>query len=216
MNLETHLSPYGIKTKGELQRIYDSFAPAYRRETILVDYLLGLRKLRSSLMQNAAGKILDVACGTGENFPFFSPEDDITAVDLSPGMLSIARERANRQGLRINLQVMDAEELKIPDGYFDVVITAMSTCTFPDPVKALHEMKRVVRDEGRILLLEHGRSSWEFFGKYQDRAASSHFAAAGCRWNQEPIELIEQAGLKIISNEGKSLGVFHAIVAEPQ
>ena len=51
-------------------------------------------------------RVLDVACGTGENFPFFRPEDDITAVDLSPGMLSIARERANRLGLKINYQVM--------------------------------------------------------------------------------------------------------------
>jgi ubiquinone/menaquinone biosynthesis C-methylase UbiE len=216
MNLETHLSVYDTKTKGELQRIYDGFAPVYRRETILVDYLLGLRKLRSALMQNAAGKILDVACGTGENFPFFSPEDDVTAVDLSPGMLSIARDRANRLGLRVNLQVMDAEELKFPDGYFDVVISAMSTCTFPDPIRALQEMKRVVQDDGRILLLEHGRSSWDFIGRHQDKSAKNHFAMAGCRWNQEPIELIEDVGLKIISHEGKTLGVFHAIVARPQ
>lgn len=215
MNIETHLPVFDTKTKGELQRIYDGFAPVYRRETILVDYLLGLRKLRRALMQNASGKILDVACGTGENFPFFSPEDDIIAVDLSPGMLSIARERANRLGLKINYQVMDAEELKFPDGYFDVVISAMSTCTFPDPIRALQEMKRVIKDDGRILLLEHGRSRWDIFARYQDRSAKNHFAMAGCRWNQEPIELIEKAGLEIISQEDKTLGVFHAIIAKP-
>lgn len=215
MNIETHLPVFDTKTKGELQRIYDGFAPVYRRETILVDYLLGLRKLRRALMQNASGKILDVACGTGENFPFFSPEDDITAVDLSPGMLSIARERANRLGLKINYQVMDAEELKFPDDYFHAVISAMSTCTFPDPIRALQEMKRVIKDDGRILLLEHGRSRLGFIGRYQDKSAENHFAMAGCRWNQEPIELIEKAGLEIISQEDKTLGVFHAIIAKP-
>lgn len=216
MNIDAHLPVFGTKTKGELQRIYDGFAPVYSRETLLVDYLFGLRKLRRALMQNASGKILDVACGTGENFPFFNPEDDITAVDLSPGMLSIARERADRLGLGINFQVMDAEELNFPDGYFDVVISAMSTCTFPDPIKALREMKRVVKDEGSILLLEHGRSSWNFVGRHQDKSAKNHFAMAGCRWNQDPIELIEAAGLNTISHEQKTLGVFHAIVASPQ
>ena len=215
MNIETHLPVFDTKTKGELQRIYDGFAPVYRRETILVDYLLGLRKHRRALMQNASGKILDVACGTGENFPFFSPEDDITAVDLSPGMLSIAQDRADRLGLKIDFQVMDAEALKFPDSYFDVVISAMSTCTFPDPIRALQEMKRVVKDDGRILLLEHGRSRWDFIGRYQDKSAKNHFPMAGCRWNQEPIELIEKVGLEIISQEDKTFGVFHAIIAKP-
>ena len=215
MNLETYFPIHDTKTKGELRGIYDDFAPIYSRESFMVDYLFGLKKLRSFLMQNAAGKILDVACGTGENFTFFRAEDDITAVDLSPGMLSLARDRATRLGLRINFLVMDAEELEFPDGCFDVVLSALSTCTFPDPIAALQEMKRVVRKEGRILLLEHGRSSWEFFGKYQDRSAKRHFSNAGCRWNQEPIELIKRAGLKVLSHEDKVLGVFHAIVAVP-
>lgn len=212
---ETNLPRFNLKSKGELKRIYDGFAPIYRRETAIVDYLFGLRKLRRTLMQNTTGKILDVACGTGENFPFFKAGDDVTAVDLSPGMLSIARQRARRLGLKINFRVMDAEELEFPDDTFDFVVTSMSTCTFPNPVVALQEMKRVVNGEGRILLLEHGRSRWEFFGKYQDRSAERHFAQAGCRWNQDPLALIEGAGLQVISHQDKTLGVFHAIVAGP-
>jgi len=205
-------------SKNEIRQAFDHLAPSYGRETWPLNHLLGVNRLRRDLLQkaNGNGSVLDVACGTGENFPFFDPDDEITAIDLSPAMVQAAGRRAKDLGLEVDLHVMDVESLDFPDNSFDVVTSALSTCTFPHPVAALREMARVCRETGRILLVEHGRSSWELLGKYQDRAAQKHFEAnAGCRWNQRPEEIVRSAGLNILSSRRTLLGIFHAIEATP-
>jgi ubiquinone/menaquinone biosynthesis C-methylase UbiE len=113
----------------------------------------------------------------------FPAGSDITAVDLSPNMLEVARANANKHTLTVNLVVMDAEHLEFPDGSFDTVVSTLSTCTFPDPVKVLQEMKRVCRPNGLILLLEHGHSNLPRLADFQDRNEYKHFREhAGCHW----------------------------------
>jgi ubiquinone/menaquinone biosynthesis C-methylase UbiE len=146
----------------------------------------------------------------------FPPHSDITAVDLSPNMLDIARSNARQQGLTVNFAAMDAEHLDFPDGSFDTVVSTLSTCTFPNPINALEEMKRVCRPDGLILLLEHGHSILPWLAKYQDRHEFQHYEAnAGCRWNQEPLDLVKAAGLKVVKNKRNVLGIFHTIEAAP-
>jgi hypothetical protein len=65
------------------------------------------------------------------------------------------------------------------------------------------------------LLLEHGRSSWGLFGRYQDHAAHRHFETAGCRWNQEPLDLVRAGGLVVTAHRRSFFGVFHTIEAHP-
>lgn len=85
MNGTNGESGYPVLSKDELQKAFDDLAPSYGREIWLTNHILGVNRLRSKLLRQAGGRILDVACGTGENFPFFSPESDITAIDLSGG-----------------------------------------------------------------------------------------------------------------------------------
>ena len=94
-------------------------------------------------------------------------------------------------------------------------LLAMSSAdTFPDPVQALGKMKRVCRTEGLILLREHGRSSMPWLANYQDRHVLQHYQQnAGCRWNQDPLDLVGAAGLKILNSKRFGLGMFQAIVA---
>ena len=199
----------------DLQTAYDTLAIQYEKKMWLDQYLLGVRRQRKQLMSKAYGKILDVACGTGLNFPMFSATSEITAVDLSPRMLQIAQEKANTLSLNVQVRVMDAEKLEFPDGSFDTVTSSLSTCTFPDPIQALREMKRVCRAEGLILLLEHGHSSISWLANYQDRHVLEHYQQnAGCRWNQDPIDLVKTAGLQVIDYKRFGLGMFSAIVAE--
>jgi ubiquinone/menaquinone biosynthesis C-methylase UbiE len=204
---------YRTMPNEEIQQAYDQLAPDYDRMAFIIRYLFGVDRLRSRLLDGVSGRVLDVACGSGANFPVFHAATHITAVDLSPGMLDIARRKAERLGLSPDLQVMDAQQLDFADSSFDVVVSALSTCTFPDPVVALGEMGRVVKPDGRILLLEHGRSSWGLLERFQDRAAHRHFETAGCRWNQEPLDLVRAAGLKVTTHRRSFFGVFHAIEA---
>jgi len=201
-------------TTDQLQGTYDEIANGYEKRVWFDQYILGVARRRKQLMSKAYGKILDVACGTGLNFPFFQPTSEIIAVDLSQRMLDVARQKAANLSLNIQTHVMDAEKLEFADGIFDTVTSTLSTCTFPDPIQALREMKRVCRPDGLILLLEHGHSSMTWLAKYQDRHVFQHYQQnAGCCWNQDPLNLVKTAGLTISNHKRFGLGMFHAIVA---
>jgi ubiquinone/menaquinone biosynthesis C-methylase UbiE len=203
-------------SKDHLQAVYDELAPSYDRRLWVDQHLFGVKRLRQQLLKLATGDVLEVACGTGLNFPYFGPIASLTAVDLSPEMLAIAEQGAQKAGLEVTLQVMDAEALTFTNGRFDTVVSALSTCTFPDQIAALQEMSRVCKAGGRILLLEHGRSSLRPLAHYQNRQAQTHYEkAAGCRWNQEPTVLVKAAGLRLISVHRATFGIFYRIQAAP-
>jgi len=131
-------------------------------------------------------------------------------------MMDEAEQKAVNLNLNVQTRVMNAEKLEFGDGSFDTVTSTLSTCTFPDPIQALREMKRVCRAGGLILLLEHGHSNISWLANYQDRNVFQHYQqSAGCRWNQEPLELITTAGLTVLNRRLFGLGMFHAIVATP-
>ena len=158
---------------------------------------------------------MEVAAGTGKNFRFYASSGDVTAVDFSAEMLRGARSRAERLGLRANLALGDAEALPFPERSFDTVVSTLTTCTFPNPAAALAEMRRVCRSDGRILLLDHGRSDRPWLARWQDRRDERHAEALGCHWNREPLELARAAGLKLVGAERVFFGVFCLIEAGP-
>ncbi|HXV84719.1 MAG TPA: methyltransferase domain-containing protein [Candidatus Binatia bacterium] len=199
----------------ELARKYDQFAHWYDWVEGIPD-LLGVRQLRRRLLRRASGKVLEVAVGTGKNLYYYPGNCRISAVDVSGEMLSVARKRAAKLSLDVSFLSADAEALPFPDKSFDTVVSSLTTCTFPNPVVALHEMARICRPQGRVLLLEHGRSDREWLGQLQDRRADRHARQLGCHWNREPLELVRQAGLKITESQRVFFGIFHEISAEPR
>jgi ubiquinone/menaquinone biosynthesis C-methylase UbiE len=149
------------------------------------------------------------------NFPYLPHAKSITGIDFSPVMLDKARETLRGSAVKVDLREGDAEALIFPDNSFDTVISTLSTCSFYDPIKTLKEIKRVCKPDGKILLIEHGRSTWEWIGRYQDNHLRQQIEQGGCRWNQEPQELVKQAGLNILHAERTLLGIFHTLVVSP-
>jgi ubiquinone/menaquinone biosynthesis C-methylase UbiE len=201
-------------SKLAIRRNYDEIAAKFDLAELLPE-LLAVRRLRRELLQRAAGKVLEIGVGTGKNLPFYPQECEITAVDMSAGMMARARRRAAKLGRRVNFLLMDAEALGFPDGSFDTVVDSLNLCTFVDRTAALEEMARVCRPEGRILLLEHGRSDRGWLGRWQDRHAEKHAKRLGCRWNLEPPELVRQARLPLRRARRTFLGVFHLMEVTP-
>lgn len=130
-------------------------------------------------------------------------------------MLEIAKKRATDIGLHINLVAMDVEQLCFPDNSFDTVFETMSLCTFPDPITALQKMARVCRENGHILLFDHGRSSNVWLARHQDRNVEQYAESLGCRWNLDHIAIVQEAGLEIIAADRKLLGVYYLIDTTP-
>ncbi len=128
-------------------------------------------------------------------------------------MLEMARKRATRLGLHVDFLTGDGETLPFPDETFDTVVDSLTICTFTNPIAALREMARVCRPEGRILLLEHGRSDREWLGRWQDRRAERHVEKFGCRWNLNTPALVREAGLPVRASRRRFFGIFWAIEA---
>lgn len=201
--------------KRELREAYDAFARWYD-PTEAVGEVLGLSRLRRRLLAGARGRVLEVGIGTGRNLPYYPRECEITGVDLSPEMLARAAARARKLGLTVDLRVMDAEALEFPDASFDTVVDALAICTYPDPRQALREMARVCKSDGRILLLEHGRSDRRWLARWQDRRAPRHAEKLGCHWNRDPRALTDEAGLDMDRADRRLLGTVHLIEARPR
>jgi ubiquinone/menaquinone biosynthesis C-methylase UbiE len=202
-------------TSREVSEKYDRFARWYDWVEGVPDRL-GVSRLRRQLFRRASGKVLEVAAGTGKNLAYYPPDCRIVALDLSTEMLKVARDRAAKLTMHVMFLVADAEKLPFRDSSFDTVISSLSTCTFPNPIAALEEMARVSRHDGRVLLLEHGRSDRERLGRWQDRHAEQFARPFGCHWNREPLDMARKAGLGVNNARRFFFGIFHQIEAAPR
>ncbi len=104
-----------------------------------------------------AQQILDVGTGTGmvalRAAECAGPRGQVTGVDLSDGMLRVARLKAERAGLpHVAFHKMDAERLELADRSYDAVLSLFALTHFPDPLTALREMHRVLRPGGRLVI----------------------------------------------------------------
>ena len=114
---------------------------------------------REWVCSQARGEVLEIAVGTGRNRPFYPEDARLTGIELSPNMLDLARRRAGELGREADLRVGDAQNLPFPNVSFDTVVATLALCTIPDDCRAVAEAARVLRPGGRLLLLEHVRSS---------------------------------------------------------
>ncbi len=196
----------------EIGRIYDSFASHYNTAKAFLEFLL-LGRLRRVLLRRAEGRVLEVGVGTGSNFEYYPEDCEVTGIEYSFGMLAKARKHSRQLGKKMTLKQGDAQKLPFKTGSFDCVVDTLCLCTYPDPVKALREMKRVCKKGGQILLLEHGRSSQGFIERLQRWRAEKHYAQLGCHLLREPLELVRKAGLEIVEEKRELFGIFSVIRA---
>jgi len=111
--------------------------------------------LSQAVEGNTSLKVLDV--GTGPGFLallFAEMGNEVTAVDLSSNMLEKAKKNALKSSLSINFLQGDAENLQLPDEYFDIVVNKYLLWTLPDPKKALIEWRRVLKEGGKIIAID--------------------------------------------------------------
>lgn len=106
-------------------------------------------------------RVLDVACGTGVVTRLAAeqvgPAGSVTAVDIAPDMIEVAKRVPCPPGSSIEWHVGDASSLQLPDNSFDVVLCQMGLMFIPDRVAALVEMRRVLSAGGRLVVNTPGR-----------------------------------------------------------
>jgi ubiquinone/menaquinone biosynthesis C-methylase UbiE len=205
----------GEYSRNDWLRVHNRAARTYINTEWSREVLFGVAARRRTLFSQARGRVLDVGCGYGINFSYLTNATEIMGIDFSPVMLAQGRERMGASKIPVDLREGDAEALDFPDDSFDTVISSLSTCSFFNPITALQEIRRVCKPHGQVLLIEHGRSTWGWIAAYQDRHLYEQMEQGGCRWNQEPQELVQQAGLQILSAKRDMFGIFHTMRVSP-
>jgi ubiquinone/menaquinone biosynthesis C-methylase UbiE len=168
--------------------------------------ILSVSAWRSELLSNVRGKVLEVGVGTGKNLPYYPEGIELTGIDISLKMLERAKQRADTLKIKAELLLMDIEKMTFPDRYFDTIVSTFVFCSVPDPIQGLREVKRVLKDGGVALFLEHVRSENWFLGKMMDIFNPMVRSLIGPNINRRTVENIRKAGLNIISveNMGRS------------
>ena len=146
-------------------------------------------------------RVLEVGVGTGINTALYPRNCSVTGIDLSGSMLEQAERRIARHCLtNVRLLRMDAEALTFPDDSFDIVYAPYTISVVSNPVKAVHEMRRVCRPGGRFVFLNHFLSSNKLVSR-AERFISPLTVHAGFKADLDLPAFLVQAGLKPVSIE---------------
>ena len=164
MYLQETIKPYNqdaTKTQ-QVEAMFDNIASTYdtlnHRLSWNIDRYWRKKAIRR-LAAYAPKKILDIATGTGD-FAIQAcqqlPEVQITAVDISEGMMQVGRQKVKEKGLQQHIQFEreDCTALSYPDNTFDAITTAFGIRNFASLDKGLEEMCRVLRPGGQLCILE--------------------------------------------------------------
>lgn len=173
------------------------------------------RRWRRSLFTLLRGsRILEVGLGTGKNLPFYRGKPwNVTAVELSEGMLSKARADDRIQA--IALVQADAQYLPFRPASFDAVLATFVFCSVPDPVQGFREIRRVLRPGGRLYLLEHVLPENPLLARLFNRLNPLTVQRVGVNINRKTAENIRKAGFELEVEKNLLSTIFKLFVARP-
>ncbi len=178
------------------RRLWDRKARFYDRLTAPMERMVGVTRGRAWVFERpVTGRVLEIGAGTGKNLPHYPGGALIIATDLSSGMLARAREKAAGRPGRMGFVVTDAEDLAFKDGAFERVVATCVFCSVPDPVRGLKEARRVLRQGGEIILLEHMRPGG-LLGRLFDLLDPIVSRLMGPHINRRTLDNIRRAGLQ--------------------
>jgi ubiquinone/menaquinone biosynthesis C-methylase UbiE len=194
------------------RRQYAEEAATYDRDADRSEkWLLGTDH-RPWACSRAVGRTLEVAIGTGLNLPHYPRGAHLTGVDLTPEMLALARRRSADLGVSVTLTEGDAQALPFADAAFETVLCTYAMCSVPDERAAVLEMRRVLKPGGRLILVDHIRSSVPplyWLQRLMELAPSRNRDEL----TRRPREHVEAAGFTIEQSDRLRAGVLERLVA---
>jgi len=158
------------------------------------------RKQRGKIIPLAQGKVLEIAIGSGLNLPFYDAKkvEKLTGLEPSKEIWGLNKHKIDK--LNIDFQFVNAfaEEIPLQDNVFDTVVITYALCTITDTQRALAEIRRVLKPDGKLLFCEHGLAP-DNKVKYWQNKITPYWKriGGGCHLNKNISKLITDNGFKI-------------------
>ncbi|PYI05936.1 S-adenosyl-L-methionine-dependent methyltransferase [Aspergillus sclerotiicarbonarius CBS 121057] len=225
---------------------YNHTARTFDADVEMSENLMRLGSKRAELINRARGDVLEVSCGTGRNLEYYElgqrrGQDhqgradirgcrSVTFVDLSPEMVEITRAKFAKlfpeHTVPVDFRVRNAGDVprrhvdplrKGDEGYYDTVVQTMGLCSMPDPAGTLRHLGTIVEPRrGEILLLEHGRSHYDWLNRVLDNLAPAHADRHGCWWNRDIGQIVRDSGLEVVEEKRWHFGTTWKYVLRPR
>jgi ubiquinone/menaquinone biosynthesis C-methylase UbiE len=158
-----------------------------------------LRPYRERVVSAAEGRVLEIGVGSGLNFGFYRPGvHEILALEPDPKLLHMAGAKTGAVPQPVSLIEGSAEAIPLDDTSIDTAVTTWTLCTIPDALRALEEVRRVLRPGGRLLFVEHGLAPEWNVQRWQHRLTPLWSKiSGGCHLDRPIADLIASAGFRI-------------------
>nr|HNN38826.1 methyltransferase domain-containing protein [Microthrixaceae bacterium] len=156
----------------------------------------GMERYRAKAIDGLAGEVVEIGFGTGLNVPLYP--DAVTtvwAVEPSERSRELASDRVTARGVRVEHVGLDGQRLPLDDASCDAGLCTFTLCTVPDPMRALAELRRVIRPGGQLHVLEHGAAPDPGVARWQERIEPwQKRLAGGCHLTRDTTEMLRRAG----------------------
>ncbi|MCF6219542.1 MAG: class I SAM-dependent methyltransferase [Robiginitomaculum sp.] len=159
-----------------------------------------IRKQRAKIIPLAYGDVVEIGIGSGHNLPYYDQDKVSKLIGIDPDEYVWKKAAAKRTKFHKPLERigLSGESIPLPDACADTVVVTYSLCTIPDPIKALREMKRLLKPGAKLLFCEHGQAPDTNVHKWQNRIDPIwKNIAGGCHSGRDIPTLLKGAGLSI-------------------
>jgi methyltransferase OMS1 len=222
----------------DVTAVYDEGARGFDDASDGEEWLTRVRGLRKRMARMAEGDVLESAVGTGRNLAWYDAKKvrSLTMVDRSKEMLEICRRKWERESDKkksaiktsflvgdLSAEGMDAElhppndnEQPDPLKKFDMVVESNGLCSTEDPVKLLKSLGRMVKPNGKIVLVEHGLSHYDWLNKLLRATTLDHAKKHGCWWDRDIQNIVYDSGLEIENLQRYTWGTIWWLELKPK
>lgn len=184
--------------------LYTAVVGVYGRRVFpwLVDVLMSPERfstIRRNLLSEVEGDVLEIGFGTGLNLEHYPPSvRHLAAIDVNPGMTRRAAQRVRSFDREVDLRIVSGESLPFGDCTFDSAVSTWTLCSIPDVGRALEEVWRVLKPDGRFFFAEHGLSEDDHIRRWQHRLTPIQKKIGdGCHLDRDIRQLLVDAGFSI-------------------
>ena len=160
---------------------------------------LGMAKWRAELVGNLSGHVLEIGCGTGLMFPYYPKATQVQAIEPFPKFLDAAKERKRTSPAKINIIAAEGEAIPFKENRFDFVVVGLVMCSVKNQERFLNEIRRVLKPDGEIRLIEHVISKKPVSAFLMDKLNPIwlHLNKQNCHMNRDTEAIIQAHGFHL-------------------